>query len=76
MTTIPIPNPFKIRRPRAARPVSVYDVRSAGESLVELDQVADYDMPGFDDHEDFEVLVQGMNEGESVVAYSANTLKA
>jgi hypothetical protein len=75
MTTIPIPNPFKIRKPRAARPTSVYDIRPGEESLVELENIADHDDLGFKENEDFEVLVQKMVEGEFLVVYSATTLK-
>ncbi|KIM30119.1 hypothetical protein M408DRAFT_101314 [Serendipita vermifera MAFF 305830] len=75
MTTIPIPNPFKIRRPRAARPVSVYDIRPAEESLIELDIVAEYGELGFTEEEDFEVLVSRFAEGELLVTYSDKVLK-
>jgi hypothetical protein len=75
MTTIPIPNPFKIRRPRVAQPTSVYDIRPGEESLVELENVADHDDLGFEENEDFEVLVHRMAEGRFLVTYSAKTLK-
>jgi hypothetical protein len=75
MTTIPIPNPFKITRPRVTRPISVYDIRPAEESLVELENIADHDDLGFEEHEDFDVLVHKVAEGEFLVVHSATVLK-
>jgi len=75
MTTIPIPNPFKIRRPRAARPVSVYDIRPVEDGLVNLDQIAEYGDLGFTEIDGFEVLVHRMAEGDIVVSYSEKLVK-
>lgn len=42
---------------------------------MELDLIADYADLGFSEHEEFELLVSRMNEGDPVIAYSAKILK-
>lgn len=74
-TTIPIPNPFKHRRPRLARPLSVYDLRKTEEGLVELEHSLDLFDPSFEFEDDFRIIPRKLVLDEPVVTYTENVVR-
>lgn len=74
-TTIPIPNPFKSRKPRAARPVSVYDLRKNEESLIELEKCTELTDPQLHNDQDITLVIERLAVGEPLIAYTDESVK-
>jgi len=74
-TTIPIPNPFKSRKPRAARPLSVYDLRKNEEGLIELEKFTELTDPQLDKEQDMTLVIERLAVGEPVIAYTDESVK-
>lgn len=72
---IPIPNPFKSRRPRISHPTSVYDVRKDEEGLVKLDAPSVFSDLNFGVEGDFQIWLPTIAEDELLIAWNEDAVK-
>lgn len=72
LTTIPIPNPFKSRRPRGTRPKSVYDIRTNEEGRVELEPMGDPIPTGFSEADEPTIILNNMKNEQPIIIYTTN----
>ncbi|KAG8814855.1 hypothetical protein FRC19_001453, partial [Serendipita sp. 401] len=74
LTNLEIPNPFKIRRPRAVRPVSVYDVRKNEDGLVDLEKLDVSITPPLGEHDE-PTAVTCIMDGKLAIISTPNIVK-
>jgi hypothetical protein len=75
LTTIPIPNPFKSKRPRISKPLSVYNIRNSEDGLVELDSHIEFPDLGFPERVRMKVFCSRLQDGEEIVIHDENIAK-
>lgn len=71
LQSIPIPNPFKSRRPRLPRPISVYDIRREDDGRIALGNEVDLgELPS-----PFGTIYHVTQHGGIVISWSSNQMR-